>query len=111
MLTPNIDRYFLGQGSVFQRSYVQIAGERKRERERETDGQTESVGFPFPSNKFNALVLVCGPSRSSFLTSRRPDSTHVAAGSWCWEQRGKFMTLPYYFRQNGYVTAGNGKVC
>lgn len=80
MLAPNFDRHFLSRGTVFQRSYVQIA--------------------------------VCGPSRASFLTSRRPDSTYAGTvgSNWCWAQRGKFMTLPYYFRQHGYVTAGNGKI-
>ena len=100
VLTPHMDSFFLdGGGSAFQRSYVQIA--------------------------------VCGPSRSSFLTSRRPDSTQVGVGAgtdhWCWCRRSKcnatgpatapatgqaglFMTLPLYFRQAGYVTAGNGKI-
>lgn len=48
-------------------------------------------------------IAVCGPSRSSVLTSRRPDSTHVGvggSGGWCWCTRGGcavdalFMTLP-----------------
>jgi len=85
--TPNLDKFFLdGGGSAMQRAYVQIA--------------------------------VCGPSRSSMLTSRRPDSTHVGVGpgGWCWCQRSQckqdelFMTLPTYMRQNGYLTAGNGKL-
>eukprot|EP01051_Picozoa_sp_SAG22_P002875 SAG22_NODE_133_length_18379_cov_34.571937_8_plen_107_part_00 len=39
-------------------------------------------------------VAVCGPSRTSVLTGRRPDSTHINAqppNSWCWAQRGYFM--------------------
>jgi len=69
-------------------------------------------------------IAVCGPSRASMLTGRRPDTTHVGVGlgpagmigGWCWCQRTKckkddmFMTLPTYFRQNGYTTAGNGKL-
>lgn len=63
-------------------------------------------------------IAVCGPSRSSMLTGRRPDSTHVGTGKggWCWCQRTNctadelFMTIPTYFRKNGYVTAGNGKL-
>ena len=34
----------------------------------------------------------------------------MALNSWCWAQRGHFVSLPRYFRQNGYVTAGGGKV-
>jgi hypothetical protein len=92
VLTPNIDNFFLsGGGSAFQRSYVSIA--------------------------------VCGPSRASILTGRRPDSTQVlntqipkAFAGWCWCQRTNcskdelFMTLPTYFRQHGYVTAGAVRV-
>jgi iduronate 2-sulfatase len=63
-------------------------------------------------------MAVCGPSRSSMLTSRRPDSTHVGVGvgNWCWCQRSQcdanssFLTLPLYMRQHGYVTAGVGKL-
>ena len=58
-------------------------------------------------------IQVCGPSRSSLLTSRRPDSTRIIATpahSWCWCERGMFMTLPRYFRDHGYVTAGGGKI-
>lgn len=66
-------------------------------------------------------IAVCGPSRSSILTGRRPDTTTVGVQpggplTWCWCQRGKcrddglFMTLPAWFARNGYVTAGNGKI-
>jgi len=56
---------------------------------------------------------VCGPSRSSLLTGRRPDSTHINAAppnSWCWCQRGEFTTFPRHFKNNGYITAGGGKI-
>ena len=66
-------------------------------------------------------IAVCGPSRSSILTGRRPDTTQVGVngginGGWCWCQRTNctegalFMTLPTYLRQHGYVTAGEGKI-
>ena len=71
-------------------------------------------------------IAVCGPSRSSMLTSRRPDTTQVGvgrgggkgtAGAWCWCRRTSchnsslFMTLPTYFRDvGGYATAGVGKI-
>jgi arylsulfatase A-like enzyme len=94
VLTPNMDKHFLEGGSAMQHSYVQIA--------------------------------VCGPSRASVLTGRRPDTTTVGISGimpgiidrqgWCWCQRSAcqadalFMTLPTWFAQHGYVTAGNGKI-
>ena len=54
---------------------------------------------------------ICCPTRSSFLTGRRPDTTKV------WDLHthfrasgGDFITLPQYFLQNGYYTMGMGKV-
>ena len=64
-------------------------------------------------------IAVCGPSRASILTGRRPDSTfvnNVKGANWCWCERGKcqandtFMTLPTYMRQHGYITSGTGKI-
>ncbi len=54
---------------------------------------------------------VCAPTRASLLTGQRPDYTQV----WDLEtlMRDKnpdILTLPQYFRQNGYTTAGLGKV-
>ena len=90
VLTPNMDKHFLTEGSAMQHSYVQIA--------------------------------VCGPSRASVLTGRRPDTTTAGVsgispgvpGHWCWCQRSGckpdelFMTLPSWFAEHGFVTAGNG---
>ena len=56
---------------------------------------------------------ICCPTRSSFLTGRRPDTTLV------WDLHTQFRdapgaahwkTLPQAFRDAGYVTAGMGKV-
>ena len=54
---------------------------------------------------------VCGPSRSSFLTGLRPDSTGVL------DNKGTLhanlpdvVTLPLLFRQHGYFTARIGKI-
>lgn len=53
---------------------------------------------------------VCNPSRGSLLTGLRPDSIRV------WDLRTLFrdnlpdvVTLPQYFKQNGYHTVGLGK--
>ena len=55
---------------------------------------------------------ICNPTRSSFLTGRRPDTTRV------WDLKTQFresggagwVTLPQYFREQGYWSAGMGKV-
>ncbi len=55
---------------------------------------------------------VCTPSRSSFLTGLRPDSTKIYDNG-----RGEFRkllpavtTLPQFFREHGYESRGLGKV-
>ncbi len=54
---------------------------------------------------------VCGPSRASVLTGLSPDHTQV------WDQKTKIrdklpnvVTLPEYFKENGYTSIGVGKV-
>ena len=80
-ITPNFDRFAELPGTVvFDRAYVQQA--------------------------------ICCPTRSSFLTGRRPDTTKV------WDLKTQFRvsgganwtTLPQFFRERGYWTAGMGKV-
>jgi len=54
---------------------------------------------------------VCSPSRTSLLTGRRPDTTRVHDLLRYWRTAaGNFTTLPQYFKDNGYRTAGAGKV-
>jgi len=54
---------------------------------------------------------VCSPSRSSLLTSRRPDATRV------WDLQTHFrvalpdaVTLPQYFKANGYYCSALSKI-
>nr|XP_005991886.1 PREDICTED: iduronate 2-sulfatase isoform X2 [Latimeria chalumnae] len=58
-----------------------------------------------------AQQAVCAPSRTSFLTSRRPDTTKLYDfGSYWRVHAGNYSTLPQYFKENGYITMSVGKV-
>uniref|UniRef100_A0A4X1SVW1 Iduronate 2-sulfatase n=1 Tax=Sus scrofa TaxID=9823 RepID=A0A4X1SVW1_PIG len=58
-----------------------------------------------------AQQAVCAPSRVSFLTGRRPDTTRLYDFNSYWRAHaGNFSTIPQYFKQNGYVTVSVGKV-
>uniref|UniRef100_A0A8C3YGU4 Iduronate 2-sulfatase n=1 Tax=Catagonus wagneri TaxID=51154 RepID=A0A8C3YGU4_9CETA len=58
-----------------------------------------------------AQQAVCAPSRVSFLTGRRPDTTRLYDFNSYWRAHaGNFSTIPQYFKENGYVTASVGKV-
>lgn len=76
---------------------------------------TESMVF------HNAYVqqAVCGPSRNSFLTGKRPDSTNVWTFANSFRTSGvdtqgtkgaDWQTMPGVFKQNGYNTVGLGKI-
>ncbi|KAM9538179.1 iduronate 2-sulfatase isoform 3-T3 [Guaruba guarouba] len=58
-----------------------------------------------------AQQAVCAPSRVSFLTGRRPDSTRLYDFYSYWRvHAGNYSTMPQYFKENGYVTLSVGKV-
>ncbi|XP_057574541.1 iduronate 2-sulfatase isoform X2 [Hippopotamus amphibius kiboko] len=58
-----------------------------------------------------AQQAVCAPSRVSFLTGRRPDTTRLYDFNSYWRvHAGNFSTIPQYFKDNGYVTMSVGKV-
>eukprot|EP00094_Tigriopus_californicus_P005649 TCALIF_05446-PA protein Name:"Similar to NAA25 N-alpha-acetyltransferase 25, NatB auxiliary subunit (Homo sapiens)" AED:0.06 eAED:0.06 QI:638/0.81/0.83/1/1/1/12/101/1433 len=53
---------------------------------------------------------LCGPSRISVLTSRRPDTLLSYFNGYPINQTGTFVTFPQYFKEHGVVTASFGKV-
>lgn len=57
---------------------------------------------------------VCNPSRTAFLSGLRPSTTGIYDNSQDSLPEGHILThttsLPHYFRQNGYLIAGAGKV-
>ncbi|XP_068920342.1 iduronate 2-sulfatase [Petaurus breviceps papuanus] len=58
-----------------------------------------------------AQQAVCAPSRVSFLTGRRPDTTRVYDFNSYWRvHSGNYSTIPQYFKENGYMTLSVGKV-
>ncbi|KAJ8298059.1 hypothetical protein KUTeg_024590 [Tegillarca granosa] len=62
-------------------------------------------------NRTYVQQALCGPSRTSFLTSRRPDTTRLYDVHSYWRKSaGNFTTLPQHFKENGYHTVSVGKV-
>ncbi|XP_068596425.1 iduronate 2-sulfatase-like [Brachionichthys hirsutus] len=58
-----------------------------------------------------AQQAVCAPSRTSMLTSRRPDTTRLYDFKSYWRvHAGNYTTMPQYFKSKGYFTMSVGKV-
>jgi arylsulfatase A-like enzyme len=58
-----------------------------------------------------AQYPVCNPSRSSFLSGLRPDETGILSNDMPFRRlHPDLVALPQLFRQNGYYTAGLGKI-
>ena len=56
-------------------------------------------------------LAVCSPSRSSLLTGRRPDTTHVYdLTTYFRTVGGNFTTIPQYFKEHNYKSVGMGKI-
>lgn len=53
----------------------------------------------------------CGPSRAAILTGKRASTTGLYGnGHWWRPAYPDLLTLPHYFKKNGYYSAGGGKV-
>ncbi|ELU15164.1 hypothetical protein CAPTEDRAFT_138523 [Capitella teleta] len=58
-------------------------------------------------------VARCNPSRVSIMTSRRPNTTHIINNDKWFRNvaHGQtIMTIPEYFKMNGYSSVGTGKI-
>jgi iduronate 2-sulfatase len=54
---------------------------------------------------------LCNPSRSSMFTGRTPEHTGVLGNrTWFGDAHSDFVSLPKYFKANGYFTAHAGKI-
>ena len=62
-------------------------------------------------NFFLKQQSLCGPSRNSMLTGRRPDTLHLYDTHNYWRKTvGNFTTLPQFFKAASYITHSVGKV-
>ena len=58
-----------------------------------------------------AQYPLCNPSRSSFLTGRYPTQTKIYNSNDYFRRTfPDWVTLPQYFKQNGYATLRTGKI-
>ena len=56
-------------------------------------------------------MATCSPSRTALLTGRHTQATHVwDLKNYFRDTTGNFTTIPQYFKESGYKTAGMGKI-
>ena len=70
--------------------------------------QLAREGFVFMNN--HCQVAVCGPSRASLLTGMYPDRSSIWGFDMIREAVPVVVTLPQYFKQNGYTTVNISKI-
>lgn len=62
-------------------------------------------------NRAYCQQALCNPSRSSFLTGKRPDTLrHWSNGAHFRDRYPDVVTLPQHFKQSGYVSRNVGKI-
>eukprot|EP00095_Tigriopus_kingsejongensis_P011875 maker-scaffold180_size281610-snap-gene-1.33 protein:Tk11875 transcript:maker-scaffold180_size281610-snap-gene-1.33-mRNA-1 annotation:"iduronate 2-sulfatase" len=67
-----------------------------------------SIGTIF-TNTYSQQAL-CGPSRTSVMTSRRPETTLTFTNGFNWRNVWDFVTLPQFFKRFGYHAVSFGKI-
>ena len=68
-----------------------------------------SQGFVMENS--HCQQAVCGPSRASILTGKRPDYTEIwDLKTLIRDKNPDIVTMPQYFKQSGYQTAAVGKM-
>jgi arylsulfatase A-like enzyme len=68
-----------------------------------------SEGIVFENN--HCQQAVCAPSRASLMTGMRPDITKVwDLKTLIRDKNPDILTMPQYFKQNGYFATGVGKI-
>ena len=59
----------------------------------------------------HTAATVCCPSRNAMLTGKRPSTTGLYENSQWWKAAiPDLVTMPQHFKNNGYYTAGAGKI-
>ena len=68
-----------------------------------------SMGVGFTNA--HTAATVCCPSRNAMLSGKRPSTTGLYSNDGFWKAvLPDLITMPQYFKNNGYYTAGAGKI-